>query len=102
MRMPLDVQRAFDVGFGRGHKFLLSPDHKTRVQGRPSRQFNQIAAQHQRGRGMVAALLVVARPPPDLAETGPPVEPPRRLVVLVHFEEHRVRAQGRRAAADAG
>src|ERR1051326_7478087 len=42
---------------------------------------------------MVAALLVVARPPPDLAESGPLVEPPRRLVVLVHFEEHRVRAQ---------
>ena len=42
---------------------------------------------------MVAALLVVARPPPDLAESGPLVEPPRRLVVLVHFEEHRVRTQ---------
>src|SRR6476659_8435333 len=42
---------------------------------------------------MVAALLVVARPPPDLAETGPLVEPPRRFVVLIDFEEHRVRAE---------
>ena len=42
---------------------------------------------------MVAALLVIARPPADLAEAGAPVEPPRRLVVLVDFEKHRARAE---------
>src|SRR3954469_22437443 len=42
---------------------------------------------------MVAALLVVARTPPDLAKASPLVEPPRRFVVLVDFKEHRVGAQ---------
>ena len=36
---------------------------------------------------MVAALLVVARPPPDLAESGPLVEPPRRLYARAGFSE---------------
>ena len=64
-------------------------------------RLNQIAPQHQRGPGG-ASLRVVARAAADLAKPGAGIEPARRLVVLVDFEEHGAQAEARRGGADAG
>lgn len=53
----------------------------------------QIAAQHERRRGLHAALLVVAFAPSHLAEPGAGIEPPRRRIVLVDLEKDRPRTE---------
>src|SRR5690348_1774072 len=110
MRMPLEAHKASMLVFG-AVTSSSATDHKTRAVGRPSRPMlcviparlskpadddgfsHQIAPQHQRGRGAVAALAVIAGPPPHLAKTGARVKPARRRVVLIHFEKHRAGAK---------
>src|ERR1700748_2832182 len=73
MRMPLAPQRASILGLVAVTSFPQSPIIRLGGRGRPSRQFarsDQITAQHQRGRGAVAALAVITRAPADLAEPG--------------------------------
>src|SRR5665213_3045308 len=91
MCMPLDVQSASMLAFGSVTRSSYA-DHKTQGEGRLS---HQVAAQHQRGRGFVAVLPVIAGPPADLAEARALVKPPRRRVVLFNLEEHGASAKTR-------
>src|SRR5436190_17187023 len=93
MRIPLDVQRASMLVLGAVTNSSWVPIIRLRVKAVHCVNSSEVAPQHQCGRGVVAALLVVAGPPANLAEAGPPIEPPCWFVVLVDFEEHRVRAK---------
>src|SRR6476469_1413799 len=84
MRIPLDVQRASMLVLGAVTNSSWVPIIRLRVKAVHCVNSSEVAPQHQCGRGVVAALLVVA---------GPPIEPPCWFVVLVDFEEHRVRAK---------
>src|SRR5262245_28800561 len=59
----------------------------------PERASHQVAAQYQRRRGAGRALRIIAGAAADLAEARAAVKPAGRLVVLVHFQEHRPHAE---------
>ena len=52
---------------------------------------HQIPTKNERGRALAG--LIIAFPASDIAEACPPIKPACRLVVLVHFEEDRARAE---------
>src|SRR5690242_3907242 len=68
---------------------------RTKSEGKLFREhaLRQVAAQHERVRGRLAAARIVGGAAADVAEAGATVQAARRRVVLVDFEKDRRRAE---------
>src|SRR5437762_12318650 len=88
-RYPSIVRRPRSIG--------AAPMRVHLVAMRTCGDLDKITPQHQCGCRFRPALRIIARPAADFGESGARVEPARRHIVPVHFEEDRAQAKARKA-----